>query len=81
MSAKRNLNDPAPEEEEPSGNAFEGDSRRAELIRFFAELSRLFEQPQRERRKITELRGLGKEIWRGVDAQEYVDAERESWGN
>jgi len=29
---------------------------------------------------ILELRGLGKEIWQGVDAQEYVDRERSSWG-
>lgn len=31
------------------------------------------------RRSITELRGLGKEIWRQQDAQEYVDQERDSW--
>jgi len=30
-------------------------------------------------RRIIELRGLGKEIWHGRDAQEYVDAERDSW--
>ena len=29
--------------------------------------------------EITELRGLGKEIWNDRDAQEYVDAERDSW--
>ncbi len=29
---------------------------------------------------ITGLRGLGKEIWRGIDAQEYVNQERDSWG-
>lgn len=28
---------------------------------------------------ILELRGLGKEIWHGIDAQEYVDHERASW--
>ena len=28
---------------------------------------------------ILELQGLGKEIWRGIDAQEYVDQERASW--
>ena len=31
------------------------------------------------RRSITELRGLGKEIWRHHDAKEYVDQERDSW--
>jgi hypothetical protein len=28
---------------------------------------------------ILELRGLGKEIWQGIDAQDYVDHERASW--
>ncbi len=28
---------------------------------------------------ILELQGLGKEIWQGIDAQEYVDRERASW--
>ena len=28
---------------------------------------------------IMELCGLGKEIWEGVDAQEYVNRERASW--
>ena len=32
-------------------------------------------------RRITEMRGLGKELWQGVDAQEYVNAERDSWVN
>ena len=29
--------------------------------------------------RITELRGLGKEIWEGVDAQEYVNQLRDEW--
>lgn len=29
--------------------------------------------------RVTDLRGLGKEIWHGVDADEYVEKERESW--
>jgi hypothetical protein len=28
---------------------------------------------------IMELCGLGKEIWEGIDAQEYVNNERASW--
>lgn len=28
---------------------------------------------------ILELQGLGKEIWQGIDAQEYVGRERASW--
>lgn len=31
------------------------------------------------KRSILELRGLGKETWRGVDPQNCVDAERASW--
>ena len=30
---------------------------------------------------LKELRGLGKDIWKNVDAQEYVDAERDAWEN
>ena len=30
-------------------------------------------------RSILELQGLGKEIWQGMDAQEYVNKERASW--
>jgi AbrB family looped-hinge helix DNA binding protein len=25
------------------------------------------------------LRGLGREIWEGIDAQDYVDGERDGW--
>lgn len=31
------------------------------------------------KRSILELEGLGKEIWNGIDAQEYVNQERASW--
>ncbi|MGK7871988.1 MAG: hypothetical protein AB4426_01315 [Xenococcaceae cyanobacterium] len=33
----------------------------------------------RGKRSIMELEGLGKEIWQGIDAQEYVNQERASW--
>ena len=29
---------------------------------------------------ILELEGLGADIWKGIDAQEYVNEERGSWG-
>lgn len=35
--------------------------------------------PERPKLKLTDLRGLGKEIWEGVDAQEYVDRLRGPW--
>ncbi len=31
------------------------------------------------KRSIRELRGLGKEIWERIDAQEYVAQERSTW--
>lgn len=31
------------------------------------------------RRRLSELRGLGKEIWEGVDPQEYVQQQRNEW--
>lgn len=30
-------------------------------------------------RSITELRGLGKTIWQGIDAQDYVNELRNEW--
>jgi antitoxin (DNA-binding transcriptional repressor) of toxin-antitoxin stability system len=35
-----------------------------------------FDEPKRS---ILELEGLGEEIWHGIDAQEYVNHERNSW--
>ncbi len=33
----------------------------------------------KSQRSIRELRGLGKEVWNNIDAQQYVDQERDSW--
>jgi plasmid stability protein len=30
-------------------------------------------------RSILELRGLGKELWQGIDAAEHIERERDSW--
>ena len=35
--------------------------------------------PSSPRRRLSELRGLGKEIWEDVDAQDYVNQMREEW--
>lgn len=36
--------------------------------------------PRRRRKhSILELQGLGKEIWKGIDATEHIDRERNSW--
>ena len=35
--------------------------------------------PSEPKHSIMELRGLRAEIWKGIDAQEYVNQERASW--
>ena len=47
-------------------------------------ISKILPELSRELKKdirlnIYDLKGLGKEIWKGVDAQEYVNEERDSW--
>ena len=39
----------------------------------------LAQAPVETRHHITELRGLGKEIWQNVDAQKYVSDLRDEW--
>lgn len=51
-----------------------------EQLRLIQDLSELAaEGPSKPRRSVLELEGLGKEIWQGIDAQEYVNSERASW--
>ncbi|MGA7341054.1 MAG: hypothetical protein WBE72_07800 [Terracidiphilus sp.] len=54
---------------------------REERLRLIEELAaRTAGEPSPEPpSSILELCGLGKEIWEGVDAQEYVNRERSSW--
>ena len=37
------------------------------------------EYPSRSPHSIMELKGLGKELWVGVDVEKYIDDERNSW--
>lgn len=37
------------------------------------------ESPELPLHDIRELRGLGKEIWEGIDAQEYINQMRDEW--
>lgn len=46
-------------------------SQQKELIMLLVD--HLASQPPKPKRSLTELRGLGKEIWQGVDAQEYIN--------
>ncbi len=50
-----------------------------ERARLAQELAVARTEEPRPRRSILELRGLGAEIWEGIDAQEYVNAERATW--
>lgn len=54
---------------------------REEQLRLIRELTaRAGENASSEpQHSIMELCGLGKEIWEGIDAQEYVNNERASW--
>ncbi|KAB8315635.1 hypothetical protein SD81_030140 [Tolypothrix campylonemoides VB511288] len=51
-----------------------------EQMRLIQELSSLIRQrvtmTPKPKRSILELRGLGKEVWNDIDAQEYVNQER-----
>lgn len=50
------------------------------LARHVIHLLRLGALPRpRKKHSILELEGLGEEIWKGVDAAEYVKQERDSW--
>jgi len=55
-----------------------GPTDQLRLLEDLAALVRRRVAPQ-ARRSILELQGLGKEIWQGIDAQEYIDRERASW--
>ncbi len=45
-------------------------------------LERILPSPDAQSKKahsLRELRGLGKEIWEGVDAQAYINEQRDEW--
>lgn len=52
----------------------------ADRLRLLALIAQdLAHAPAQETLHITSLRGLGKEIWQGVDAQNYIDSLRNEW--
>lgn len=54
--------------------------RRADQPRLLADLATaVAHDGSAPRHSVTTLRGLGKELWRGVDAQQYVNDERTAW--
>ena len=52
---------------------------RKELVKLLVDSLDVPEAAPRQLRRLSELRGLGKEIWEGIDAQEYVDQLRSEW--
>lgn len=52
-----------------------------EKLRLIAKVSNDLAENETEKpkRSLLELEGLGKEIWKGVDAQEYVNELRNEW--
>ncbi len=53
-------------------------SERKELLRLLQEIVAV-DNGKKPKRSLRELRGLGKEIWQGIDAQEYIDEMRAEW--
>jgi hypothetical protein len=53
----------------------------ADQLRLLEGLAALLRQQlaQGGHHHITSLRGLGREVWQGIDAQEYVQRERATW--
>jgi len=52
---------------------------RKELVKQLVDTLDVPEPASPRQRRLSELRGLGKEIWAGIDAQEYVDQLRSEW--
>ena len=52
---------------------------RKELVKLLIDSLDVSDAVPRQQRRISELRGLGKEIWQGIDAQEYVNRLRNEW--
>ena len=49
------------------------------LIEIMSARLRKLVKPQKTKHRIMELEGLGAHLWRSVDAQQYVNRERNSW--
>jgi hypothetical protein len=52
---------------------------RKELVRLLVDSLDVPEEVPCQQRRLSELRGLGKEIWEDIDAQEYVNQLRSEW--
>ena len=52
-----------------------------ELAKALVDLLAEPEQPSPKQHNLRELRGLGKDIWNGMDAHVYVNQQRDEWDN
>ena len=52
---------------------------RKDLVKLLVDSLGVPEALPRQQRRLSELRGLGKEIWQGIDAQEYGNQLRREW--
>ena len=57
----------------------QGELSPEEQTKLLEELSQFVGRKNGGSHRITDFKGLGKEIWQGVDADEYVAKERDSW--
>lgn len=55
----------------------------SEQLRLLEDLAAMIRQESllRPRRSILEFEGIGQEAWKGVDVQEFINQERDSWDN
>jgi hypothetical protein len=53
-----------------------------EQLQLMGELATILQQSvvTKPLHSVMEFKGLGKEIWQGINAQEYVNQERDAWG-
>jgi hypothetical protein len=54
---------------------------REQLAQALQLMSQVTPQKITKKHRLSDLRGLGAEIWKDVDAQEYVNELREEWDN
>ncbi len=52
-----------------------------EQLRLIEELAAIIRRQvtARPKHSVTEFRGVGKEVWEGIDVEKYIDEERNSW--
>ena len=58
-----------------------GKLNQAEQLRLLEQIVVLIRNKttMKSRRSILEIQGMGKDVWKNIEAQKYVDKERDSW--